>query len=931
MITTKDDYRLSSNSVPTSTIKGGTTVSLANSSLSPSLGKSNNSTIHSQSPSHAGAAAAVFSHSSTNPDHNLHNRHHINGGEGNGHCHRQNRNNHNCNSDRRNDVMDCSYSLYDDDIDVAPLLRICCCCCNGSQYDNNGDETNTSDNSSYYDNNSLAISSKNNEREVHQQHVISDVPQSSLSNNISSDTTSTASSTKTAPLYMNRNVAYYLLIVFVTNIGIGCHLDTSILSGYVYILSGNTDDSESQNKNQYVGFMECTRAVSFLVMSTLLSSNKTNNPNATLKLGGILAFIIVAVGSYMVPFLPHEKTGLEITLGLITMLFSGAMHGVIDTTALTVFVKSSSGTGLQYLRFFEIIRFLSSSFIGPLLTILLFRLLGTTAWNVSDLGLILMVGLAFQTLPGFLLCLMNIHRAKVNSININDDEDEYSSGLEIEEASSCRSRNKSDIHRNGSSTCSRGSMHRNKERCRSSISLLSTKSDNNSFNSNHNHHGNHPSKDAAIYSSSSFRPIAADIASSNNIIAPNRLIPVILSLQSILMSIGSGLTINFFPLFFYSKLEMSPIAIQSLYMIVPWVILLVKKMSLHCVSSTSSSSSPVENCLMVVVLFKLLGVASLVHIAYHEELLGWLIRMLQSPDDDESDDGLAAAKAQIIIPLYIIRTGFINGTAFIEDLIFEKSLIDATAAKSTRAAETERIGSGSIDNSKRNNNDGGSGASSMTMEWKMVNNFCSRFSWAISVAIGGVLIDTFGYMIIIKLTAVLQSVALGLLVGLQLYLLLVKYCHRYISKEDEVVGGQNIGVCSICCCNGIRRNDTRDQHYYNNDFGGSKDVVDGSDVIDAAAPEASAMKSLNAHSSHQSSSSSSNSSTNRPPASALALMEPLLLLESGSSSATTFSGLITDDDGVNPNDGQYPQRPKSDTHVPGRFGKNDFFFSTDSI
>jgi len=184
--------------------------------------------------------------------------------------------------------------------------------------------------------------------------------------------------------------------------------------------------------------------------------------------------------------------------------------------------------------------------------------------------------------------------------------------------------------------------------------------------------------------------------------APSRVIPWLLYLSSFLVSLGGGLTLKFFPLYFKNEIGLNPADVQLIYAFVPITMLIV----LFSVSALSSYLGRMPT----VVVAKALGSAGIY-------LLG-------------KGPAWFNDSASILGTIFIIRTALMNSTNSIE--------------------------SGLVSDLVPQRN---------SLLWKSLEGI-ELAVWSGSSALGGVLIEGYGYSFAIMITAYIQFAGVFILICL---------------------------------------------------------------------------------------------------------------------------------------------------------------------
>ncbi len=195
----------------------------------------------------------------------------------------------------------------------------------------------------------------------------------------------------------------------------------------------------------------------------------------------------------------------------------------------------------------------------------------------------------------------------------------------------------------------------------------------------------------------------------------DRRIPIYLSLSSLIVSLGSGCSVKFFPLFF-KDIGLSVVAVQGLYVAVPVCIALA--------SFASTSLAKTYGRIRTTLGFSFTGIALLFVVCVME----WTSPR-GTPDDDKGYVFTSVEKV-FVLGLYLLRTSLMNATY----PLLESTLMDAVP-------QDERA------------------------RWKSLESV-AVFGWAGSAVLGGYLADEFGYGSSFVLTCALQALGSCLLLPL---------------------------------------------------------------------------------------------------------------------------------------------------------------------
>lgn len=174
-----------------------------------------------------------------------------------------------------------------------------------------------------------------------------------------------------------------------------------------------------------------------------------------------------------------------------------------------------------------------------------------------------------------------------------------------------------------------------------------------------------------------------------------RLVPYVLFSSGLLTALGAGMTVKFFPLFFFQNLHLSPLHVQLIYVAVP--------LAMVAASVAVQRLSRAVGRIEMIVAGRTLGVTLLV-------TMGWL--QLHA-----GYGGFA------LVPIYVLRTALMNA-----GYPLEESVLMDVVPKGRRA------------------------------RWKALEAV-SQFGWCGSAAVGGYLGDRFGYPFTFLITAAIQGAA----------------------------------------------------------------------------------------------------------------------------------------------------------------------------
>jgi MFS family permease len=196
-------------------------------------------------------------------------------------------------------------------------------------------------------------------------------------------------------------------------------------------------------------------------------------------------------------------------------------------------------------------------------------------------------------------------------------------------------------------------------------------------------------------------------------------IPYIIFIQSIIFAIGSGMTIKFFPLFFKDEVGMSPSQVQVIYCAVPFAMVI-------CSTVGSKVAASGVGRVQTQLLSRLMGISLLYCMVFFKNYLD--------------------KHPILLVPIYVMRTSLMNACYPLQE-----SILMDFVPKSVRG------------------------------RWKSLDAVAA-FGWCGSAAFGGWLADKYDYTYTFFLTAIIQSVGLGVWC---LLLPLVPRHENEASPEDD--------------------------------------------------------------------------------------------------------------------------------------------------
>jgi len=174
-------------------------------------------------------------------------------------------------------------------------------------------------------------------------------------------------------------------------------------------------------------------------------------------------------------------------------------------------------------------------------------------------------------------------------------------------------------------------------------------------------------------------------------------IPYIVFSSGLISSLGSGMTVKFFPLFFKDQVGMSPSQVQIIYCLVPLVMVI---MGTLCTKLASAGLGRVQ----VTALYNICGISMLLAMVLFKSYLD--------------------AHPLLLVPIYIMRTSLMNASYPLQE-----SILMDFVSRDKRA------------------------------RWKSLDSVAS-FGWCGSAAFGGWMADKYDYTCTFLMTAIFQTVSL---------------------------------------------------------------------------------------------------------------------------------------------------------------------------
>jgi MFS family permease len=349
-----------------------------------------------------------------------------------------------------------------------------------------------------------------------------------------------------------------------------------------------------------------------------------------------------------------NKSNVALWLMGAIMVFWGLGDGVVNGPCQALYADSTpEGERSMYFTY-QFACYLSASAVGPVVSIIMFQTLGDE-WDMYHLRIVIYVGLGMEVFNALLMMLFDDSKALETDDDDDDDNDDGNvSGDE----------NESDA----------------------------IGDDNN----------NNPSDQPAAAEGQVAEDESSSLSSSPSQLTPlqkrQQWIPYLVFISGLISSLGSGMTVKFFPLFFKDEVGMTPSQVQLIYVLVPLVMVVLGAL---CTKIAGAGLGRVQTT----ALYNVGGISLLLCMVSFKSFLD--------------------AHPFYLVPIYVFRTGLMNATYPLTE-----SILMDFVPKGQRA------------------------------RWKSLDSVAS-FGWCGSAAFGGWLADKYDYTHTFLVTAIFQIVALG--------------------------------------------------------------------------------------------------------------------------------------------------------------------------
>jgi MFS family permease len=463
------------------------------------------------------------------------------------------------------------------------------------------------------------------------------------------------------PFRMNHNVFLTLILDVLYGISDGLWGGTVFCA---YLLRvGN-------NRNGPVGKVEAVNglAVLFSALPVGYLADKYGRSRVVAAGGGLIlitATLHFLVMSWVgVDDLSDTKREESLILLGIIMAMWGVAGGVVSGPCQALFADSTPAGSRSKYYMWLFACYMLASCLGPLMSIVLFQTLGDD-WDLYHLRTVVYAGLGLEFVNAVIMMFFDDTKALDESETADDNDDDSKS--EDNAASEEEYRLLSDDTHAHSRTIDEYAGEETAALEATGTSVL---------------------------------PALAMSNADPTLEARRKFIPHILFASSLVFSIGSGMTIKFFPLFFKNEVGMSPTQVQIIYVIVPIAMVLCSGLGTKI---AGAGFGRVQTTLFVCSL----GVACLYVMVFFKDYMD--------------------ANPYLLVPIYVVRTALINSPYPLQE-----SILMDYCPKDQRA------------------------------RWKSLESV-SQFGWCGSAAVGGWVSDHYDYQHTFFMTAVIQTVGVLIL------------------------------------------------------------------------------------------------------------------------------------------------------------------------
>lgn len=376
-----------------------------------------------------------------------------------------------------------------------------------------------------------------------------------------------------------------------------------------------------------------------------------------IRAGGLLMLLTIGVQVYLLEWIgtrsPDANSEQHNLMALIVMgvvmACWGVADGVVNGPASALYADSTpQGQRSTYYTYLFACYMLASS-VGPLVSIILFETLGDE-WDFYHLRLVIYVGLGIGCLQSILMVFFDDSKAL-------DEAPEHT----VTTASQLDA-----LEDHAAPAAEPEPLVSDEEECPDAEPTTTT--------------------------------IPQDPWTTRRMQRLQRWIPYIIFLQGLILAIGSGMTVKFFPLFFKDEVGFSPSQVQMVYICVPITMVIMSAL----ISKLASTGFGRVQATLV---FSTFGVSMLYAMVFFKTYLD--------------------AHPLLLVPIYVLRTSLMNCSYPLQE-----SILMDFVPKHERA------------------------------RWKSLDSVAG-FGWCGSAMLGGWLSDRFDYTYTFLITAIIQTVGTG--------------------------------------------------------------------------------------------------------------------------------------------------------------------------
>jgi len=444
--------------------------------------------------------------------------------------------------------------------------------------------------------------------------------------------------------FSNHNVRLTLALVGVSGCADSVWAGTALVA-YLYIISNGS--------NSKVGFVEASQGLASVLTALPIGWVADHyGRSKACRIGSVSLFIAIGMTLYAVvrdvqagigDDVDHQQ---ESKLGYLFMLLAMCMMGLgggVVSGPVQALYADSIPTGQRsqyYVYLFGV--YLLASCVGPAVTIAIFQS-GSNSWTLDELRDVIYVGMGLEF---FAACILLFFR---DDCALGEEADHLEALNQGEEGSADQ---------------------------KAGVDL---------------------DKGGLEEAGDAQEPQTPPISASSMLCSRQQRIPMLTFVASLITALGAGMTVKFFPLFFKNECDLSPSAVQGIYVAVPIAIILFSGFAQRLASTGFGR----VQCIMI---SKAIGVSCLV-------LMVLCLRKFDAP-------------WPVIVVLYLLRTGIMNCTFPLEESVTMDFVPKAYRAR-----------------------------------WKSLESV-AQFGWCGSAALGGYLADRFDYSFTFLITAAIQGSAI---------------------------------------------------------------------------------------------------------------------------------------------------------------------------